>query len=153
VTTNVQWLQVLARLFGLLEHGLFGEETHLSDLLLGTSELSRQRDHHVKIHAGRWQRSVLDQRRSVTPLLFHCSHCLVIYSVSPCKLLGTKIYGNWFSLNSNSNPLSSVFKPCQMELVWKPQTSPHNHANLNSQSGRPSRIGILRNLSDFSKQV
>jgi hypothetical protein len=86
-------------------------------------------------------------------LVFHYSHCLVIYSVSPYKLLGTKSYGTWFSLNSNSNPLSSVFKPSQMELVWKPQTSPYNHANINSQSRRSRQIGILGNFSGFSKQV
>jgi hypothetical protein len=36
VASNVQWLQVLARLFGLLKHGLHGFETHLSDLHLDT---------------------------------------------------------------------------------------------------------------------
>jgi hypothetical protein len=41
VTLNVQWLQVLSWLFGLLEHDLLATETHLSDLLLGTRELDR----------------------------------------------------------------------------------------------------------------
>jgi hypothetical protein len=65
VTLNIQWLQVLARLFGLLKHDLFRAETHLSDLLLVTSELGRQREYHVDVHTGLWQRSVLDQRRLI----------------------------------------------------------------------------------------
>jgi hypothetical protein len=54
VTLNIQRPQVLARLFRLLEHDPFRVETHLSNLLLGTPKLGRQREHHVDIHAGRW---------------------------------------------------------------------------------------------------
>jgi hypothetical protein len=49
----------------LLEHDLIGTETHLSDLLLDTNELSWQHEHHVDIHVGWWQRPVLNQRRLV----------------------------------------------------------------------------------------
>jgi hypothetical protein len=48
---------------------------------------------------------------------------------------------------------SFIFNPSQMELVWKLQILPYNHANLNSYSGRPRWISIPWNLSDFSKQV
>jgi hypothetical protein len=41
VALNVQWLQVLARLFGLLKHGLLGAKTHLSNLLLNAPELDQ----------------------------------------------------------------------------------------------------------------
>jgi hypothetical protein len=65
VSPDVQWFQVLAQLFGLLKHGVLGAEIHLSDLLLNASELGRQREHHVDVHAGRWWRPVLDQRSLV----------------------------------------------------------------------------------------
>jgi hypothetical protein len=52
VTPNVQWLHVLARLLRLLKHDLLGAKTHLSNLLLGTPELDRQREHHVDVHGG-----------------------------------------------------------------------------------------------------
>jgi hypothetical protein len=41
VALNVQWLQVLARLFRLLEHNLLGVETQLSDLFFNAPKLSR----------------------------------------------------------------------------------------------------------------
>jgi hypothetical protein len=53
VSPDVQWFQVLARLFGVLEHGLLGAETHLSDLLLNASKLGRQREHHIDVHTDR----------------------------------------------------------------------------------------------------
>jgi hypothetical protein len=52
VTSNVQWLQMLAQLFGLFEHGLLEAKTHLSDLLLNAPEFGRQRECHVDVHAG-----------------------------------------------------------------------------------------------------
>jgi hypothetical protein len=55
----------------LLKHGLFRAETHLSNLLLGTLELGRQREHNVDVHASRWQRPVLDQRSLVVVQQVH----------------------------------------------------------------------------------
>jgi hypothetical protein len=60
VPPDVQWFQVLARLFGLLEDVLLGVETHLSDLLINAPELGWQYEHHVDVHAGQWWRPVLD---------------------------------------------------------------------------------------------
>jgi hypothetical protein len=54
VTSNIQWLYVLARLLGLLEHNLLRAETHLNDLLLDTPELGWQHENHVGVHAGWW---------------------------------------------------------------------------------------------------
>jgi hypothetical protein len=62
VAPNVQWPQVLARLFRLLEHDLLRAETHMSDLLLHASKLDRQHEHHADVHASRWRRPFLDQR-------------------------------------------------------------------------------------------
>jgi hypothetical protein len=59
VTLNIQWLPVLARFFGLLEHDLFRAKTHLSDLLLDTLELSLQREHHIDVHPSQWWRPSL----------------------------------------------------------------------------------------------
>jgi hypothetical protein len=66
VTSNVQWLHVLARLLRILKHGLLMAKTHLSDLLLGTPKLGRQCKHHVDVHIGWWWRHVLDLQRLVT---------------------------------------------------------------------------------------
>jgi hypothetical protein len=47
-------------------------------------------------------------------------------------------------LNSNLNFLFPfIFKPSQMELVWKLQVLPYNHANLNSHSGNSRQVRIL----------
>jgi hypothetical protein len=51
VTPNIQSLHVLGRLLGLLKNDLLRAETHLSDLLLSTPKLNRQREHHVDVHA------------------------------------------------------------------------------------------------------
>jgi hypothetical protein len=59
VAPNVQWLQVLARLFGLLEHSLLRAERYLIELLLNASEFGLQCEHHVDVHAGQWWRHVL----------------------------------------------------------------------------------------------
>jgi hypothetical protein len=40
-----------------------------------------------------------------------------------------------------------------MELVWKLQVFPYNHANLNSHSRIPRQARILGNLSVFCKHV
>jgi hypothetical protein len=65
VASNVQWLELLARLVGLLEHDLLGTKAHLSYLLLNILELGWQHEHHVDIHAGQRWRPVLDQWRPV----------------------------------------------------------------------------------------
>jgi hypothetical protein len=65
VASNVQWLQVLARLFRLLEHGLLGTKADLSDLLLDAPKLARQHEHHVDILVGRRRIPVFDQQRLV----------------------------------------------------------------------------------------
>jgi hypothetical protein len=46
-----------------------------------------------------------------------------------------------------------IFKPSQMEVVWKMQILPYNYANLNSHSGRSRQVRILENLPDFSNLV
>jgi hypothetical protein len=46
---------------------------------------------------------------------------------------------------------SFIFKPSQMEFVWKLQILPYSHAILNSHSGMSRQIRILGNLLDFSK--
>jgi hypothetical protein len=46
-------------------------ETHLSDLLPHTSEFGRQREHHVGVHAGWWQRPILDQWRFIVVQQVH----------------------------------------------------------------------------------
>jgi hypothetical protein len=56
-------------------------------------------------------------------------------------------------VNSNLNPLFFIFKPSQMELVWKLQILTYNYGNLNSHSGSSIQISILGNLSDFYKHV
>jgi hypothetical protein len=40
-----------------------------------------------------------------------------------------------------------------MELVWKLQVLPYNHANINSHSGRPRQLRLLGNLPESSKHV
>jgi hypothetical protein len=40
-----------------------------------------------------------------------------------------------------------------MELVWKLQVFPYNHANINSHFKRSRQVIILGNLLDFSKHV
>jgi hypothetical protein len=50
------------------------------------------------------------------------------------------------------NLFSFIFKPSQLELVWRLQILPYDHVNLNSHSIRSRQIRISRNLSDFSKQ-
>jgi hypothetical protein len=47
-------------------------------------------------------------------------------------------------------PFSFIFKPSQMEHVWKLQILPHNYTNLNSHSRRSRQVRILGNLQDFS---
>jgi hypothetical protein len=54
-------------------------------------------------------------------------------------------------LHSNSNPLFIIFKPSQMEVIWKLQILAYNHANLNSHNERSRQIRILGNLLDFSQ--
>jgi hypothetical protein len=46
-----------------------------------------------------------------------------------------------------------IFKPSQMEVVWKMQILPYNYANLNSHSRRSRQVRILENLPDFSNLV
>jgi hypothetical protein len=65
VTSNVQRLQVLGRLLGVLKHDLLGTKAQLSDLLIDSPELDRQCKDHVDIHASRRRRPVLDQWRLV----------------------------------------------------------------------------------------
>jgi hypothetical protein len=40
-----------------------------------------------------------------------------------------------------------------MELVWKLQILPYNHANLNSHSGSSRQVRIIEFLPDFSNHV
>jgi hypothetical protein len=88
----------------------------------------------------------------VTPKC-HCSHCIVIYSSSSCMYNDFVASGLGLVWIQVQIVLSYVFKPSQMELVWKMQILPYNYINLNSYSGRPRQIGILGNLSDFFKHV
>jgi hypothetical protein len=84
---------------------------------------------------------------------FYCSHYLVIYNVSSCnfqKSRGSELRSSSIQIQTH---FFLFFKPSQMGLVWKLQNLPYNHTILNSQSERSRQIGILGNLSDFSKQV
>jgi hypothetical protein len=78
---------VLARFLGLLKHGLLEVETHLSDLLLGTPELSRQREHHMLMSMPVGGGDIFDQRR-----LIAVQHVHVIGGGCECKGASLLLY-------------------------------------------------------------
>jgi hypothetical protein len=82
---------------------------------------------------------------------FHCSHFLVIYSGSTCKLLRIINNGTWLKFEFKFKPSLFYFQSKSRRTCMETLILPYNHANLNSCSRKARQIRILGNLSDFSK--
>jgi hypothetical protein len=80
---------------------------------------------------------------------FHCSHFLVIYSGSSCKLPRILNNGTWLKFEFKLKPSLFYSQNKSRRTCMETLILPCNHANLNSYSGRARQTRILGNLSDF----